>query len=108
VQSVLEIRHFLTAELGKLDGKSELSASLRAMRAACRKFLDRVGSRDGRDVIRFANHHDSWTSWTFYSALGEMRGTFGVHLARIAAQFRLDIEDQLAAILPAKDEEDSE
>jgi hypothetical protein len=38
VQSVLEIRHFLTAELGKLDGKSELSASLRAMRAACRKF----------------------------------------------------------------------
>jgi hypothetical protein len=108
VQSVLEIRHFLTAELGKLDGKSELSASLRAMRAACRKFLDRVGSRDGRDVVRYANHHDSWASWTFYSALGEMRGTFGVHLARIAAQFRLDIEDQLASILPAKDEEDSD
>jgi hypothetical protein len=37
-----------------------------------------------------------------------MRGTFGVHLARIVAQFRLDIEDQLASILPAKDEEDSE
>jgi hypothetical protein len=33
VHSVLEIRHFLTAELGKLDGKAELSASLRAMRA---------------------------------------------------------------------------
>jgi hypothetical protein len=107
VHSVLEIRHFLSAELGKLDS-SELTASLRAMRAACRKFLDRVGSRDGRgDVVRCADHHGHWASWTFYSALGEMRGTFGVHLARIAAQFHLDIEDQLASILPAKDEDDS-
>jgi uncharacterized protein DUF6650 len=110
VHSVMEIRHFLSAELGKLDGNSELAASLRAMRASCRKFLDRVGSRDGRDVVRYANHHDSWASWTFYSALGEMRGTFGVHLARIAAQFRLDIEDQLASILPAEvqDKDDSD
>ena len=35
VQSVLEIRHFLTGELGKLDKASEFAASLRAMRAAC-------------------------------------------------------------------------
>jgi hypothetical protein len=107
VNSVMEIRHFLTAELGKLDGKSELAASLRAMRASCRKFLDRVGSKNDRDVLRHANHHDSWASYTFYSALGEMRGNFGVHLARIAGQFRLDIEDQLAAILPAKDDDNS-
>ena len=102
------VDHFF--KLGKLDGNSELAASLRAMRASCRKFLDRVGSRDGRDVVRYANHHDSWASWTFYSALGEMRGTFGVHLARIAAQFRLDIEDQLASILPAEvqDKDDSD
>jgi len=105
VHSVLEIRHFLSAELGKLDS-SELVANLRAMRAACRKFLDRVGSRDGRDVVRYADHHNHWASWTFYSALGEMRGTFGVHLARIAAQFHLDIEDQLASILPAKVQDD--
>jgi hypothetical protein len=32
VKPVLEIRHFLTGELGKLD-KSEFAASLRAMRA---------------------------------------------------------------------------
>ena len=36
VHSVLEIRHFLSNELGKLGGKSEFAASLRAMRAACR------------------------------------------------------------------------
>jgi len=52
---------------------AKFSASLRAMRADCRKFLDRVGTRDGRDVVRYADHHGHWASWTFYSALGEMR-----------------------------------
>jgi hypothetical protein len=104
VQSVLDIRHFLSNELGKLDTGSELAANLRAMRAGCRKFLDRVGV-NGQDVILYANHRNHWASWTFYSALGEMRSTFGVHLARIAAHFKLDIEDGLASILPALDEE---
>ena len=101
VHSVLEIRHFISGELGKLDTKSEFAASLRAMRAACRKFLESVGT-DGREVILYADHHRHWASWTFYSALGEMRGTFGVHLAKIAAEFKLDIEDRLATILPGQ------
>ena len=106
VQSVIEIRQFLTAELGKLDGSSEFSASLRAMRAACRKFLDRVGV-DGRAGTLYARHRGHWADWTFYSALGELRGTFGVHLARIAAHFKLDVEDRLASILPARDDDDA-
>ncbi|HTW32545.1 MAG TPA: hypothetical protein VMD76_12760, partial [Candidatus Sulfotelmatobacter sp.] len=57
---------------------------------------------DGREVILYADHHRHWASWTFYSALGEMRGTFGVHLAKIAAEFKLDIEDRLATILPGQ------
>jgi hypothetical protein len=104
VHSVLDIRRFFSSELGKLDAGSEFAASLLAMRAACRKFLERVGE-DGREITLYANHHGHWASWTFYSAIGEMRGTFGIHLARIAAQFHLDIEDNLASILPAKDEE---
>jgi hypothetical protein len=107
VHSVLEIRHFLSGELGKLGAGSEFASNLRAMRAACRKFLERVGT-DGREVVLYANHHGHWASWTFYSALGEMRGTFGVHLAKIAAEFRLDVEDRLAAILPASVEGDSD
>jgi hypothetical protein len=101
VQSVLEIRRFLTGELGKLDNKTEFASSLRAMRAACRKFLDRVGN-DGNETILYANRQGHWASWTFYGSLGEMRGTFGIHLANIAAQFQLDVEDKLAIILPAK------
>ena len=104
VHSVLEIRRFLTTELGKLENGSDLTASLRAMRAACRKFLERVSADGDERTILYANHQGHWASWTFYSALGEMRGTFGVHLAPIAAQFKLDIEDNLASILPAKDD----
>ncbi len=104
VHSVLEIRQFLTTELGKLNADSEFAASLRAMRAACRKFLQQVGT-DGRDAIRHANIRGHWANWTFYSAVGELRGTFGVHLAQIAAHCKLDIEDGLASILPASAED---
>jgi hypothetical protein len=108
VQSVLEIRHFLTAELGKLDGKSELSASLREMGAALPE-VSRSRWYEGwprRSSLRRPSR--TLGQLDVYSSLAEMRGTFGVGLAPIAAQFRLDIEDQLAAILPAKDEGDSE
>ncbi|HEY6448718.1 MAG TPA: DUF6650 family protein [Acidobacteriaceae bacterium] len=106
VQSVVEIRHRLSDELGKLDSGSELGGSLRAMRTACRKFLERVGT-NGEHVIHFANDHGHYASWTFYSALGELRGTFGVHVARIAAAFKLDVEDRLASILPANADADT-
>ena len=105
VQSVIEIRHRLSDELGRLDGGSDLAASLWTMRAACRKFLERVGT-DGRDGIRHANGW-GFHSWTFGSALGELRGTFGVHVARIAAAFKLDVEDRLASILPANADADN-
>ena len=102
VSSVLELRRFLTSEIGKLDPSSEFSSSLRGMRAACRKFLERVGV-DGKEIALYANQRGHWASWTFYSALGEMRGTFGVHVARIAAHFKIDVEDKLATIIPEKD-----
>lgn len=105
VHSVIEIRHHLSDELGKLDGGSELTASLRAMRAACRKFLERVGT-DGRDGIHRANDW-GFLSWAFGSALGELRGTFGIHVAKVAAAFKLDVEDRLASILPANADADT-
>ncbi|MGD0347084.1 MAG: DUF6650 family protein [Terracidiphilus sp.] len=107
VHSVIAIRHFLSEEIGKLDSASRFAANLRAMRAACRRFLDHVGT-DGEEVYLYANHHGHWASWTFYSAIGELRGTFGAHLAVIAAQFQLDIEDDLAAILPSSADTDSD
>ena len=75
------------------------------MRAACRKFLERVGT-DGREGIHHANGW-GFHNWTFGSALGELRGTFGIHVAKIAAAFKLDVEDRLASILPANADADS-
>jgi len=102
VQSVLEIRRFLTTEISNLDEKTEISASLRAMRGACRKFLDTVQTDEGR-IIRFGAECGHYASWTFNGALGEMRGVFGVHLARLAAAYGLSVESDLAAIIPGED-----
>lgn len=103
VRSVLELRRFLTTDCSKLDHGSVFSASLRAMRAACRKFLERVGVDGENRLLVYADQRGHWASWTFYSALGEMRGTFGVHLAQVAAQLKIDVEDELAAIIPGTD-----
>lgn len=100
VESVLRIREFITVELGKLGSDSELAQSLMAMRAACRKFLATVEA-DDRRIIEFAHSQGHFASWVFNGAVGELRGVFGVHVTRIAAAHGLDVEDQLAAILPA-------
>lgn len=102
--SVIEIRRFLTDELGRLDPHDELAKNLQAMRAACRKILDDVQGEKSRhgfidDPIRYR-----WSlgSWVFLSALGELRGIFGIHVALIAVRNGLDVEADLASILPAE------
>jgi hypothetical protein len=104
VTSVCEIRHFLTGEISRLGEDSDLNRSLRAMRAACRKFIDVIGL-DG-DIVRFGSHPGHWASWEFNGALGELRGIVGLHVARIATEYGLDVEDDLAQILPGPDDSD--
>lgn len=103
VTSVLEIRQFLTDEIAALNDDSGLSQNLTAMRTACRKFLDTVQADDR--IIQFGFYRDRghYASWIFNSALGELRGVVGIHLAQVAAQHGLDIKDELASILPTKD-----
>lgn len=102
VQSVLRIREFLTDELGKLTGDSQLAQSLRAMRAACRKFLDTVGPEDGT-IVSHAFDRGHYAGWEFNQALGEMRGVFGIYIAILAATHGLDIEPGLSSIVPGID-----
>jgi len=72
------------------------------MRAACRQFLD--GPR-----VEFRNlypHHlrgldrDEFDAG-FFTALGELRATVGTHIAVLAVRYGIDIEGELAAVLPA-------
>jgi len=70
------------------------------MRAACRKFLGTVQADDGR-IIQHGFSQGHYASWVFLSALGELRGVFGMHVAALAATYGLSVESQLATILPA-------
>jgi len=104
ISSVIQMRHFLTAELSASGLGDELGGTLRAMRAACRKFLNSVGAPDDpRKRVRSTRTPPS--AWDLNSALGELRGVFGIHLARLAVQYGLDIEHELVTILPAPPDE---
>lgn len=102
VESILDIRRTLTELLGQLDDQDDVIAPhLRAMRAACRQFLTTTdGLRGGPMGLR--PWMDGTPGWMFNDALGELRGVFGVHVAQLSAKFGIDIEDDLATILPAE------
>ncbi|MGR6972702.1 restriction endonuclease [Streptomyces cynarae] len=94
VASVLQIRETLTRILMEPDTGDELAVNLKAMRAACRRFLDTVGG---------GNHsrpHVDARSGTLAAALEELRAAFGIQLGVIAARYKLDLPADLAGILP--------
>jgi hypothetical protein len=103
VESILKVRSRLTESLELLPADAALTANLRAMRSACRKFLDAATP----DVVRHAGYGGHQGS-IFGSALGQLRGVFGVQVAAVAQQYGLDVEDDLASILPNRTDQDEE
>ncbi|MBN1460263.1 MAG: hypothetical protein JXA57_12065 [Armatimonadetes bacterium] len=99
-QSVLEIRGALTEALQRSPEEDNLIQPLRAMRAACRKFLDTV---TGHGIFPRGHYHHEALNW---SALGELRGVFGLHLARLCVSFGIDVEAELASTFPSEDSEE--
>ena len=95
VHSAIEIRHFLTDELAKAKPGRSLAESLRAMRTAMRAFVDAAGP----GAVNFRYHHGHMTD-PFSLALGELRSRVGMHLQVIAGQYGIDVEPELARILP--------
>ena len=107
ISSIIQLRAYLTEELGRLDPKSHLAETLLAMRAACFKFLSQVASFGQRTGPRL--RYENWDGparWGFDQALGELRGTFGVLVADLAVRHKLDINEPLARILPADPDAD--
>ena len=97
-QSVLEMRAEITKTLKACPEDDHLTGPLRAMRAACRKFLDATGPPHGGKRGYYPREAMMW------QALGELRGVFGVHLAHLCAAFGIDVEPELATIFPASEE----
>jgi hypothetical protein len=104
VRSVYNIRERITHELGALNDHSELALKLKAIRAACRKFLDKV-EKEPR-IVTFGMQHGHYASWTFLPAIGELRSEIGMQAAFIASAFKIDVEDDLASIFPPSVDDD--
>jgi hypothetical protein len=95
VESIVDIRKRLTDDLQDVPADSLLSDSLQAMRAACRKFMDQT-----QELRRL--HVPYGMDSLIHRSLGELRGVCGLHIAKLACAYDLEIEPELAAALPAE------
>ena len=75
---------------------SLLRKILRAMQAACRKFLDENQSPSAG----YGRPYDA----QLYCTLGELRALLGIHIARIACAYDLEVDACLGDILPPEPE----
>jgi len=96
VQSILDTSERLTRDIEALSTDTLLRKILRAMQAACRKFLDENQSPSAS------------YGWPYeaqlYCTLGELRALLGIHIARIACAYDLEVDACLGDILPPEPE----
>ena len=98
VQSILDTRERLTRDIKDLSTDSLLRKILRAMQAACRKFLDENQSPS-------AGYGEPYQA-QLLCTLGELRALLGIHIARIAFTYDLDVDACLGDILLPEPEQD--
>lgn len=98
IDSVLDIKGFLTSELPNIDEGSELDSYVRAMRTAANKFLSRFPKEKHSRCAMCRN--GSVENWIFISTVGELRGIFGIMIGQISKAYGVDVEDDLAQIIP--------
>lgn len=96
--SVHQIREECTKTLQALPPKAFAATPIRVIREASRRFHD-----DQNEGFRFFD--DRWPrhregSPGFFVALGALRATVGQQVALLAAHYDIDIEGDLASVLP--------
>jgi hypothetical protein len=96
VESILEIRERITPDIEDLSVDSILRQILRGMRAACRKFLDENQSPSAG----YGRPYEV----QLYCTLGELRALLGIHIARMACAYDLEVDACLGDILPPEPE----
>lgn len=106
VESVLEIRRYLTDELRRHAQQDQLSNMLRQLRAACRRFLEAV-----EPVLERSGWHNWFQMldldrWEIGEAFGALRATFGHGVAVLAARWGIDVPEELEGIVPPAPEDD--
>lgn len=101
--SALQIREYITKQINAANPGKTLEQTLKAMRAAFRKFVDAAGP----DAIYFSSYHGSHQADPFSLALGDLRTSVGMYIAMIAGNFNIKVDDELASILPPDDDDPS-
>ena len=96
VAVAIKSRTFLTEELAKARVGSSLAHRMRAMRAALRTFMDAAGpdarnfrGLSGRGTDLYGRAHET------------LRALLGLHLRIVVDQYAIEIEPDLAEILPS-------
>lgn len=106
VHSALAIRTFVNEQIAEARPGATVQGLLRSIRAACRRFVDR-GGRDGENYrrddggLRYGHMVDPLSL-----ALGDLRTTVGFAVAALADRFDLEVEEELAQILPPEVSDD--
>ncbi len=101
--SVHEIRRECTEALRQLGERAFATVPIRTIREACRRFHD--DSNLEFRLIDSRPHHGE--SAGFFIALGGFRAVVGQQVALLAAHYDLDIEGDLAAVLPLLEDDES-
>jgi hypothetical protein len=95
--SLHKLREDCTSALQSLSEDAFAVTAIRAIREACRRFHDDAHTEFRlfyRGDDRFEGHAG------FFMALGALRATIGYQLALLSAHYNIDIESDLASILP--------
>lgn len=100
-RSIHEIREQCTVTLQALPAGAFAISPVRNIRAASRRFHD-----DQLEEFRFFDSEPPFRRGSpgFFTALGAYRATVGQEVARLAAYYDIDIEGDLASVLPSVDD----
>lgn len=101
--SIVEIRRICTEALKVFSHSDFATLPIRSVRAACRRYLDE-STIEFRHV-GFPTHRHEMSAGMFL-ALGAFRATVGQEVARPAGHYDIEIEGDLATVVPEPDEED--
>lgn len=103
--SVVEIRRACTDALKTFSPSDFAMLPIRNIRAACRRYLD--DSTIGFRHVGFDYHRGEMSAGAFL-ALGAFRAAVGQEVARLAGHYDIEIEGDLATVLPELDDEGSD
>jgi hypothetical protein len=95
-QSVEQIRQMLTDKMPDFSSSGDINRLLRELRAQCRRFCDAIGSQ------HFPNLPQPVQRSILKRELDKLRLVAGKVVGALSISYGIDVEDELASIIPFK------